>query len=566
MIVGAGRRLRVRRRRGRGSPARSSAAPRGPHGLRAGPTRWPTTTGTCKYPDIDLGDQMTQLMMAQRGYQANLPSSSAPRDLPGRPAAREGLTMTSPISGIRPGRRAPVGGAGGVTGTAGAAGAAAARRGRRSGFASVLASTLDQLQATQAHADPWRRRPPPATCKDVHDYMIASNEASLATEMVVTLKNQAVERLQRDHEDAGLMPPCLAGPLARPRSVLSTISLGQKVVIGLLALGLLLGGFFFFRWITAPTYAPLFSNLASADASAIVDELERRGRLLPAGRRRGDDHGAQGRRSTTCGSTMSGKGLPAGQDTGYALLDQQGITTSEFQQQVDLPARRRGRAGQDPRGDPRRQRRAVVHVALPKDDGLRRRPGQADRVGAARPLRRHQALRRADPGGDQPGLLQHRGHDPDRRHRRRLHRRGALRRGHRGHRRRRDARVADGDRLRGPAGGQRAADPRPRRRARATPSSRVRADLDLDQPSRPRRPTPTTRAPRRSRRAPRSEKYTGTRQRRRRRPRQPGEHGTRPRRRRRQLHATTRRSTTQDNAVDKTTTDDAGRTRAASSG
>ena len=28
--------------------------------------------GYVKYPDIDLGSQMTQLMMAQRGYQANL--------------------------------------------------------------------------------------------------------------------------------------------------------------------------------------------------------------------------------------------------------------------------------------------------------------------------------------------------------------------------------------------------------------------------------------------------------------------------------------------------------------
>jgi flagellar basal-body rod protein FlgC len=28
--------------------------------------------GYVKYPDIDLGDQMTQMMMAQRGYQANL--------------------------------------------------------------------------------------------------------------------------------------------------------------------------------------------------------------------------------------------------------------------------------------------------------------------------------------------------------------------------------------------------------------------------------------------------------------------------------------------------------------
>ena len=30
--------------------------------------------GYVRYPDIDLGEQMTQLMMAQRGYQANLAS------------------------------------------------------------------------------------------------------------------------------------------------------------------------------------------------------------------------------------------------------------------------------------------------------------------------------------------------------------------------------------------------------------------------------------------------------------------------------------------------------------
>ena len=60
------------------------------------------------------------------------------------------------------------------------------------------------------------------------------------------------------------MKSALAGTLERARSTFSTISLGQKVVIGLLLVGLLLGGFFFFRWITAPTQAPLFSNLAVA--------------------------------------------------------------------------------------------------------------------------------------------------------------------------------------------------------------------------------------------------------------------------------------------------------------
>src|SRR5215207_3809341 len=136
------------------------------------------------------------------------------------------------------------------------------------------------------------------------------------------------------------MKSALAGTLERARSTFATISLGQKVVIGLLAVGLLLGGFFFFRWITAPTQAPLFSNLASADASAIVDEL----RL-----------------------TMSGKGLPAGQDTGYALLDEQGITTSEFQQQVTYQRALEGELSKTLEALTG-VRSAVVHVALPKDE------------------------------------------------------------------------------------------------------------------------------------------------------------------------------------------------------
>ena len=129
------------------------------------------------------------------------------------------------------------------------------------------------------------------------------------------------------------MPAALAGPLARIRSVLSTISLGQKVVIGLLAAGLVLGGFFFYTWITAPTYSPLFSNLASTDASAIVDELDAEGVTyeLADG---GTTIMVPKDQVYNLRLTMSGKGLPAGQDTGYALLDEQGITTSEFQQQV----------------------------------------------------------------------------------------------------------------------------------------------------------------------------------------------------------------------------------------
>jgi len=161
------------------------------------------------------------------------------------------------------------------------------------------------------------------------------------------------------------MPAALAGPLARIRSVLSTISLGQKVVIGLLAVGLLLGGFFFYNWITAPTLSPLFSNLASTDASAIVDELNAEGvsYQLADG---GSTIMVANDQVYNLRLTMSGKGLPAGQDTGYSLLDQQGITTSEFQQQVTYQRAVEGELAKTLEAI-KGVNTAVVHIALPKD-------------------------------------------------------------------------------------------------------------------------------------------------------------------------------------------------------
>ena len=49
------------------------------------------------------------------------------------------------------------------------------------------------LQGTQKTADTLATQAATGDLKDVHDYMIASAEASLATEMVVTIKNKAVE-------------------------------------------------------------------------------------------------------------------------------------------------------------------------------------------------------------------------------------------------------------------------------------------------------------------------------------------------------------------------------------
>ncbi len=96
--------------------------------------------------------------------------------------------MTSPIGAIAGiGSTVGMGGVAGVDSTATVSSTAGS-----DAFSSVLASTFDQLQTTQANADGLAAQAATGDLKDVHDYMIARNEASLAVEMVVGVKNAAI--------------------------------------------------------------------------------------------------------------------------------------------------------------------------------------------------------------------------------------------------------------------------------------------------------------------------------------------------------------------------------------
>lgn len=104
--------------------------------------------------------------------------------------------MTSAISAIGMGLPIPsfsapteVAGAAGVSGAAAASSTAAVGDG---GFAAVLAGSVDRLQGVQSTADSLAAQAATGDLQDAHDYMIASTEARLATETVVTLKNAAV--------------------------------------------------------------------------------------------------------------------------------------------------------------------------------------------------------------------------------------------------------------------------------------------------------------------------------------------------------------------------------------
>ena len=65
--------------------------------------------------------------------------------------------------------------------------------GSGSGFAAALSHGLDSLQRTQSTADNLAVKAATGDLTDVHDYMIASTEASLATELTVAVRNKAVE-------------------------------------------------------------------------------------------------------------------------------------------------------------------------------------------------------------------------------------------------------------------------------------------------------------------------------------------------------------------------------------
>lgn len=107
---------------------------------------------------------------------------------------------------------------------------------------------------------------------------------------------------------------------------------GQKVISVLGVAGLVLATVAFMSWSSSPDYQPLFSNLSAKDAADVTNALNGMGVayklqnggatiLVPA------DKLYQARLD------VSAKGLPSSSDS-YALLDKQGITTSEFQQNV----------------------------------------------------------------------------------------------------------------------------------------------------------------------------------------------------------------------------------------
>jgi flagellar M-ring protein FliF len=109
---------------------------------------------------------------------------------------------------------------------------------------------------------------------------------------------------------------------------------GQKAVTLVTVGVLVVGGYFFSAYLSKPTYAPLFTNLSPTDASAIIDKLNtaKTPYQLSAN---GTEILVPQQSVYTARLALSSAGLPTSGVSGYSLLDQEGLTTSEFKQHID---------------------------------------------------------------------------------------------------------------------------------------------------------------------------------------------------------------------------------------
>lgn len=129
------------------------------------------------------------------------------------------------------------------------------------------------------------------------------------------------------------MPVAVKNVWARLAAYVKGFSAAQRTIAILVVAALVLGGIALASWLGKASYAPLFTGLAAADAASVTDQLTTDGVPYQL-----TDGGAT--ILVPQGSVYSERlkaaanGLPSSNEGGYSLLDQMGVTSSEFQQNV----------------------------------------------------------------------------------------------------------------------------------------------------------------------------------------------------------------------------------------
>ncbi|MEO8907846.1 MAG: flagellar basal-body MS-ring/collar protein FliF [Microbacteriaceae bacterium] len=161
------------------------------------------------------------------------------------------------------------------------------------------------------------------------------------------------------------MPAQVTSAFRRIFSAIREFTIAQRTLalIGVAVLVLGIAGLTV--WVSQPSYSPLFSGLAAADASSIVDQLKTDGvpyQLSDGGATILVPEASVYNERLKAASA----GLPTSSNGGYALLDKMGVTASEFQQNVTYKRAIEGELAstiQALKG----VKMASVQLAIPKD-------------------------------------------------------------------------------------------------------------------------------------------------------------------------------------------------------
>ena len=152
--------------------------------------------------------------------------------------------------------------------------------------------------------------------------------------------------------------------LARYQRTFMAFTAGQKAVAVVGTAALLLGGLLISGWATTPSYAPLYSNLSSSDASAVIDKLDSQG--VPYEITNGGTTVMVPKDKVYSSRiNLSGQGLPSSSDSGYSILDKQSLSTSQFQEQTNFKRAMESELSRTVEAL-NGVETAVVHLALPQ--------------------------------------------------------------------------------------------------------------------------------------------------------------------------------------------------------
>lgn len=140
----------------------------------------------------------------------------------------------------------------------------------------------------------------------------------------------------------------------------------QKATMAVIFAALVAGIWMFGTWASTTEMAPLYSDLETGDAASVTDELTALGvdyELADQGRTvlvpRDQVYELR--------LDMSAAGIPTGGAEGYALLDDQGITSTQFQQRIAFQRALEGELAQTIRAIDSIAA-ANVHLVIPEDD------------------------------------------------------------------------------------------------------------------------------------------------------------------------------------------------------